>query len=82
VQASTWFTFPQREGYGILYANVKPKELLVCGTVAGPLFTVVWIVAGATRANYDLLQHPISSLSIGAFGSSAIRNANNRKTIA
>ena len=36
------------------------KALLACGAVAGPLFTVAWIVTGATRANYDPLRHPIS----------------------
>lgn len=42
--------------------------LLACGAVAGPLFTVAWIVEGATRADYDPLRHPISSLSIGELG--------------
>jgi hypothetical protein len=49
-------------------SDVKTKQLLVCGAVAGPLFTVAWTVEGATRANYDPLQHPISSLSIGESG--------------
>ena len=44
------------------------KALLVCGVVAGPLFTVAWIVEGATRINYDPLRYPISSLSIGDGG--------------
>jgi len=44
------------------------KALLVCGVVAGPLFTVAWIVEGATRVNYDPLRYPISSLSIGDAG--------------
>ncbi|MCI0727528.1 MAG: DUF998 domain-containing protein [Chloroflexi bacterium] len=44
------------------------KVLLVCGAIAGPLFTVAWLVEGATRANYDPLRHPISSLSIGELG--------------
>jgi hypothetical protein len=39
--------------------------LLLCGAVGGPLFTIAWLVEGAARANYDPLQHPIRSLSIG-----------------
>jgi hypothetical protein len=54
---------------GILYASdAKTKVLLVCGAIADPLFTVAWIVEGATRADYNPLRHPISSLSIGEFG--------------
>jgi Protein of unknown function (DUF998) len=44
------------------------KALCVCGVVAGPLFTVAWIVEGATRVNYDPMRCPISSLSIGDGG--------------
>ena len=32
---------------------VKTKVLLVCGAIAGPLFTLAWMVEGATRANYN-----------------------------
>jgi len=46
----------------------KTKLLLLCGATAGPLFTVAWILEGATRADYDALRHPISSLSIGELG--------------
>ncbi len=44
------------------------QALLGCGIAAGPVFTLAWIVAGATRANYDPLRYPISSLSIGDAG--------------
>jgi hypothetical protein len=44
------------------------KTFLECGLIAGPLFTVAWIVEGATRANYDPLRHAISSLSVGDSG--------------
>ena len=44
------------------------KALCLCGLVAGPLFTVAWIVEGATRVNYDPLRYPISSLSLGNVG--------------
>jgi Protein of unknown function (DUF998) len=48
--------------------KASSKLLLACGAIAGPLFTAVWIVAGATRANYDPLRYAISSLSIGESG--------------
>jgi hypothetical protein len=44
------------------------KALLVSGEIAGPMFTVAWILEGATRANYDPLRQPISSLSNGNLG--------------
>lgn len=48
--------------------DVTTTILLVCGAIAGPLFTVAWLVEGAMRVNYDLRQHPISSLAIGEWG--------------
>jgi hypothetical protein len=47
---------------------MKTKLLLACGAIAGPLFTVAWIIEGATRMDYNALRHPISSLSIGESG--------------
>lgn len=44
------------------------KGLLFCGVLAGPVFTVGWMVAGASRTDYDPLRHPISSLAIGELG--------------
>ncbi len=44
------------------------QVLVVCGAVAGPLFTLAWLIEGATRAGYNPLRHPISSLSLGALG--------------
>lgn len=52
----------------------KLKLLLGCGAVAGPLFTLGWLAAGATRAGYDLMRHPISSLAIGELGWTQIIN--------
>jgi hypothetical membrane protein len=49
-------------------SDVKTKLLLFCGVIAGPLFTIAWIVEGATRTDYNPLRHPISSLSIGEMG--------------
>jgi hypothetical protein len=49
-------------------SDVATKALLVCGAIAGLLFTAVWFGEGAAHANYDPLRHPISSLSIGDHG--------------
>jgi hypothetical protein len=46
-------------------SNFVMKAFLVSGAIAGPVFTVAWILEGATRANYDPLRQPISSLSNG-----------------
>jgi hypothetical protein len=42
--------------------------LLACGAIAGPLFTLAWLIEGATRPDFDPLRHPISSLAIGGAG--------------
>jgi hypothetical membrane protein len=44
------------------------RALLVGGVVAGPLFTLAWIVAGALTPDYDPLRHQISMLVLGEFG--------------
>ncbi|MFI6602162.1 DUF998 domain-containing protein [Nonomuraea sp. NPDC050536] len=36
--------------------------------VAGPLFVVAFLVEGATRAHYNPLRHPVSSLALGEYG--------------
>jgi hypothetical protein len=46
-------------------ANVKTKSLLACGVIGGPLFVATFLVEGATRADYELLRHPVSSLALG-----------------
>jgi drug/metabolite transporter (DMT)-like permease len=47
---------------------MKAKTLLACGVIAGPLFVLVFLVEGATRAYYDPLRHPVSSLAFGGSG--------------
>jgi Protein of unknown function (DUF998) len=44
------------------------SRLLACGAAAGPLFTLAWLEGGATRAGYNPLRHPVSSLAIGELG--------------
>ena len=48
--------------------SVATKALLMCGAIGCPLFVIVFLVEGATRADYNALRYPISSLSIGTFG--------------
>ena len=49
-------------------ADVKSRMLLACGVFAGPLFVVTFLAEGATRACYDALRHPVSSLALGDHG--------------
>jgi hypothetical protein len=49
-------------------SDLKTRLLLVCGAIAGPLFSLVWFITGLARTNYDPMRHPVSSLSIGPFG--------------
>jgi uncharacterized protein DUF998 len=48
--------------------STRIKMLLVGGALAGPLFTLMWIIEGATRTGYNPLRHPVSSLALGDFG--------------
>jgi len=48
--------------------KVKTKTLLACGVIGGPLFVATFLVEGATRAGYDPLRHPVSSLALGYSG--------------
>ncbi|KUP96797.1 DUF998 domain-containing protein [Thermobifida cellulosilytica] len=50
------------------------RGLLRCGLVAGPLFVVVFTVAGALRADYDPLRHPVSSLALTPAGWTQVAN--------
>ena len=49
-------------------STVMTKALLACGAIAGPLFVIAFLFEGATRANYDSLRHPVSSLALGDYG--------------
>lgn len=54
--------------------SVSTRLLLICGAIAGPLFTLIWFVTGVLRANYDPIRQPISALSLGEFGWTQIIN--------
>lgn len=47
---------------------MSSRWLLACGVVAGPLFTLGYVLAGTTRAGYSWRRHPISSLALGPEG--------------
>ena len=47
---------------------MSSRWLLGCGVVAGPLFTLGYILAGITRADYSPWRHPVSSLALGPNG--------------
>jgi len=53
---------------GPTQVNRFTRTALICGAIAGPLFTVAWLIEGATRASYSPLRHPISSLALGELG--------------
>ena len=44
------------------------KAFLACGAIAGPLFVIALLVEDITRADYDPLRHPVSSLSATPVG--------------
>jgi Protein of unknown function (DUF998) len=48
--------------------DVVTRRLLWCGVAAGPLFLLTALAEGATRADYDALRHPVSSLALGPPG--------------
>lgn len=47
---------------------MKAKPLLLCGAIAGPIFVGAFLIEGATRAGYDPMRHPVSSLALGPSG--------------
>ena len=47
---------------------MKTKALLACGAIAGPVFVAAFLIQGATRADYEPLRHPVSSLALGPSG--------------
>src|ERR671919_1019162 len=50
------------------------RRLLICGVIAGPLFVIIFLIEGATRADYNPLRHPVSSLALGEFGWTQVAN--------
>lgn len=54
--------------------NCNTKVLLICGAIGGFLFVSIFLIAGLTRADYNPLRFPVSSLSIGSQGWIQITN--------
>jgi hypothetical protein len=52
----------------------KVRILLGCGVIAGPLFVGLAALQALTRDGFDLARHPLSMLSLGAFGWVQITN--------
>jgi hypothetical protein len=48
--------------------SIATRLLLSCGVIGPLLFIIVFLIEGATRADYNPFRYPISSLSIGALG--------------
>lgn len=48
--------------------TTSTRRLLVCGAVAGPVFTVVSLAQVLTRDGFDLGRHPLSLLNLGDLG--------------
>ncbi|MFF4734129.1 DUF998 domain-containing protein [Streptomyces mirabilis] len=44
------------------------QALLACGIAAGPVFTLAYLLEGASRVDYKPFRHPVSSLSLGRAG--------------
>lgn len=44
------------------------RKLLACGMIGPLFFIIVFLIEGATRAEYSPLRQPVSSLSIGELG--------------
>lgn len=61
------YSFPQA-------IDLKTRLLLICGAMAGPLFSIAWCIQGLTRDSYDPMRHPISALSLGEFGWTQVAN--------
>ena len=52
----------------------KTRLLLICGALAGPLFTIIWFLTGLIRANYEPMRHPVSALALGESGWTQVTN--------
>lgn len=54
--------------YSSTNRDSKTRLLLLCGALAGPVFTVAWFVEGLIHPDYDAMRHAISSLARGEHG--------------
>jgi len=61
-------TSAQEPSKGREELSTTTRLLLACGVIGPLLFIIVFLIEGATRADYNPFRYPISSLSIGAMG--------------
>jgi hypothetical protein len=61
-------TSVQKSSKGMGEQPVALRLLLSCGAIGPLLFIIVFLIEGATRADYNPLRYPVSSLSIGNLG--------------
>ncbi|HEV7214556.1 MAG TPA: DUF998 domain-containing protein [Chloroflexota bacterium] len=59
---------PRGDGVRTRSGSTARRFLLACGIVGPPLFIVAFLVEGVTRAGYNGLTQPISSLEAGPLG--------------
>jgi hypothetical protein len=52
----------------VQHTTNRTSQLLACGAIAGPLFTVVGLVQAFTRQGFDLRRHALSVLENGNLG--------------
>ncbi|HYB02543.1 MAG TPA: DUF998 domain-containing protein [Ktedonobacteraceae bacterium] len=57
-----------QESTSYLQNTKLTKALLICGIVAGPLFTIVGLTQAFTRPGFDLTRHALSLLENGDLG--------------
>jgi hypothetical protein len=50
------------------------RGLLAGGVIAGPMFTLGYLLEGATREGYSAWRHPVSSLALGEHGWTQVAN--------
>lgn len=47
---------------------MKPKWLLICGVIAGPLFIVTFLIQDSLRTDLNPIQNTVSALALGPHG--------------
>jgi hypothetical membrane protein len=65
---NTMTTSVQKSSKGMGELPIALRLLLSCGAIGPLLFIIVFLIEGATRADYNPFRYPVSSLSIGKLG--------------
>lgn len=56
------------------HAPTRARQLVIAGSLAGPVFVLTWLIQALTRDGYDVSRHPISLLALGDLGFVQIAN--------